>query len=345
VRRLGKARVFREEMLRRSSSEDLVRRVSGKMPAQARQLTPSLASLGLAYKVLSTRELPGGTLVWLDVTPSARDLAGAGAAKDLQIGETGVVPRLLVKNRGDREVLLPSDLVVDGGKQARVVEQSVIIPAASEVEIPVRCVEAGRWKARDAQTAQSFAVTQSVSASSREYLTQMKKRSLKKNTGYGLDQQEVWTHVTSELDREDVRSGTSSYRAVIARRVRSLEQARALDVKAPPGANGVAVIRTVGANWIEAFPSTDHVDAAVTAFVADLMTAPPPEEADAKGSSGPATARAALAMSLAWAAEAIAVATPPGTKGESYAVDAQGIAGFVLVREERLAHLAVSVTF
>ena len=125
----------------------------------------------------------------------------------------------------------------------------------------------------------------------------------------------------------------------------TLEQARALDVKAPPGANGVAVIRTVGANWIEAFPSTDHVDAAATAFVADLMVAPPPYEAESKGSSGPANARASLAMSLVWAADAISVATPPGTSGDSYAMDAQGIAGFLLVRDERLAHLAVSVTF
>lgn len=315
------------------------------MPAQARNLKPTLASLGLAWKVLSTRELPGGTLVWLHVTPSARDLAGASAAKDLLIGETGVVPRLRVRNPADREVLLPSDLVVDGGKQARVVERSVIIPAASEVEIPVRCVEAGRWHARDARTAQTFEVTSTVSGASREHLAQLKKRSLKTRNSYDLDQNEVWTHVTSELDREDVRSGTSSYTAVIAKRVIALDRARALDVKAPPGANGVAVIRTVGPNWVEAFPSTDHVDAAVTAFVADLMIAPAEEEAAGKGSSGPANARASLALSLAWAADVIAVATPPGTSGESYAVDAEGIAGCVLVRDERLAHLAMSVTF
>lgn len=313
------------------------------MPAQARNLRTTLASLGLEWKLLSSHELPGGTLVWLGVTPHARSLAPAGATRELVIGETGVVARLTVRNPCSADVLLPSDLVVDGGKQARVVERSVIIPASSIVEIPVRCVEAGRWHARDSRTAQSFEVSSSVSTDSREHLTQLKRSSMRKNRRYDLNQNDVWSHVASTLDREDLTSPTSSYTAVLVKRHRRMEQARALDVRAPAGANGVAVIRRFGASWVEAFPSQGHVDTAVASFVADLLEGPEASE-DAFGAVPPMS-RGASALAATWAAQVIAVEPPAGTGGTSFAIDGDGVAGFVLLHEARLAHLAVSVGF
>jgi hypothetical protein len=310
------------------------------MTAQARNLKTSCASLGLEWKVLSSHELPGGSLVWLHVSPNADDLAAAGAVRELVIAETGVVARLRVKNPCGRDVLLPSDVVVDGGKQARVVERSVIIPAFAEVDIPVRCVEAGRWHPRDAQTAQSFEVSSSVSSGTREHIAQLKQRSLRQRKRYDLDQGEMWNHVTSELDREELTSVTSSYTAVLVKRQHRMDQARAREVKAPQGANGVAVIRPGGACWVEAFPSQGHVDAAVASFVADLLdepAAPRPPQAVSPHE------RAASALGTMWGAHVIAVSTPEGTRGDSFAIDAEGVAGCVLLRGAELAHLAVRV--
>lgn len=322
------------------------------MTAQARNLYTNLASLGLEWKVLSCHELPGGTLVWLSVTPPAQGLAPSAAARELVIGETGVVACLKVRNPCRSDVLLPSDLVVDGGKQARVVARSVIIPASSIVEVPVRCVEEGRWHARDSRTAQSFEVSESVSSDSREHLARLRQSSLRRRKCFDLDQSEVWTHVASTLDREDLTSETSSYAAVLAKRQRRMEHARALAVRAPAGANGVAVIRRRGASWVEAFPSQDHVDAAVPSFVADLLEGPPaPVVVTGSGSSPSRVLSLAprdyvfAPIEMAWAAEVIAVDTPPGTGGTSFALDADTVAGFVLLRGARLVHLAVSVGF
>jgi hypothetical protein len=317
------------------------------MPAQARNVTTTLASLGLEWNVLSTHELPGGSLVWLRVSPNAHDLAGASAARELVIAETGVVARLRVRNPFDRDVLLPSDLVVDGGKQTRVVERSVIIPAASEVDVPVRCVESGRWEARDARTAQTFEVTASASTSTREHLARLKQTAYRTRQEYDLDQNEVWTHVASELRREDLTSATSSYGAVLAKRQDRLTQTRQLAIHAPADANGVAVVPRAGASWIEAFPSNGHVDAAVTALIADLLVGP---SADAPrqpslSSMSKSASRTSSALGALWLADLIPVAAPLGTAGDAFAVDAEGVAGFLLMRADRLAHVAVSVAF
>jgi len=56
-------------------------------------------------------------------------------------------------------------------------------------------------------------------------------------------------------------------------------------------------------------------------------------------------ARAEAALGKLWAAEVVAMSVPAGTSGQAFAVDAEGVAGSVLVRDERLAHLAVSVAF
>src|SRR5256885_1302690 len=120
------------------------------MPASARDLPDTLDHRGLRWEVLSHDELPGGAIAWLRVTPAADVLASAMLTSDLVIYETGNVPLLRVHNRARDPLLLPSDVVVDGGKQARVVERSLIVPAYGYADVPVRCVEAGRWQAQSA---------------------------------------------------------------------------------------------------------------------------------------------------------------------------------------------------
>ena len=307
------------------------------MTEPARSLN-TLGSLGLDAKTLSTHEFQGGCLVWLRVMPTAHDLGGTRLARDLVIEETGVVALLRVRNPAAHDILIPSDLMLDGGKQARVVERSVIVPAHGDIDLPVRCVEAGRWKARDASTAQTFTVSPSASTDSREHFTQLRQRSYHARASYDLDQSEVWTHVASELRRHDVDSETTSYTAILARRERQLEHARQLEVHAPREANGVAVVRHLGATWIEAFPSSDYVETMVPSFVADLLEGAPCDD-----SWNCATSRLDAAIRKLRAAELITVPTPRGTGGQSFAVDADGVAGSLLLHDGRLAHLATRV--
>lgn len=314
------------------------------MSNAAQSLKPTLGSLGFECSPLTAFELPLGTLVWLSFTPAARELAPSAAlAKELLIAETGNVPRLKVRNRAKVDVLLPSDLVVDGGKQARVVERSVIIPADLEVEVPVRCVEAGRWAGKPDASATRFSVTASASIDSREHLMNLKQAMFRKSKQYELEQGEVWKHVAGELTRTGVRSTTNSYTAYLANREERLVRARSMKLAPPSLANAVAVVRHGGHIWIEAFPSNEHAAESAIAHAADLLVeggaAVPP---GSKPFADP-RARTQRAIERLFRADLLDVAPPAGTKGDSYAVDADGVAGFLLLASSKLAHLTTSV--
>jgi hypothetical protein len=60
--------------------------------------------------------------------------------------EGGVVNALLVSNHGERPVYAMAGELLIGGKQDRIIGQSLVLPPrASEVAVAVFCVEHGRW--------------------------------------------------------------------------------------------------------------------------------------------------------------------------------------------------------
>ncbi|MBA3888316.1 MAG: hypothetical protein H0X67_21705 [Acidobacteria bacterium] len=76
------------------------------------------------------------------------DALAAGTVEITEISEHGSVPELRVINRGTDPVLIVDGEELLGAKQNRVVNLTILAPAASELTIPVSCVEAGRWRAR-----------------------------------------------------------------------------------------------------------------------------------------------------------------------------------------------------
>lgn len=60
--------------------------------------------------------------------------------------DAGSVPTLLARNRGKRPVLMLAGEIVVGGKQNRTLREDLLLPPHSDtVELPVYCVEQGRW--------------------------------------------------------------------------------------------------------------------------------------------------------------------------------------------------------
>ncbi len=74
-------------------------------------------------------------------------LADALAAGTLRIGEVGqgTVPTLLAHNTGETDVLLLDGEQLIGSRQNRTTNRSILLPARAKVEIPVSCMEHGRW--------------------------------------------------------------------------------------------------------------------------------------------------------------------------------------------------------
>jgi hypothetical protein len=71
----------------------------------------------------------------------------------------GSVPTLMAQNRGRQAVLMLAGEIVLGGKQNRILQRDVLLPGRSGwVELPVYCVERGRWTGRSGAFAESSQV-------------------------------------------------------------------------------------------------------------------------------------------------------------------------------------------
>ncbi len=73
------------------------------------------------------------------------DALEAGTLEVTELG-TGSVPDLVAHNGGDADVLIIDGEQLIGAKQDRMVSRTIVIPAQSEVTIPVSCMEQGRWR-------------------------------------------------------------------------------------------------------------------------------------------------------------------------------------------------------
>src|SRR4051812_24640532 len=59
--------------------------------------------------------------------------------------EDGSVPELLVKNKGDWDIIILEGEELRGAKQNRIVNTTIIVSAGADIVVPVSCVEQGRW--------------------------------------------------------------------------------------------------------------------------------------------------------------------------------------------------------
>jgi len=75
----------------------------------------------------------------------AADAFAAGTLLVTEVSEAGSVPTLRVQNAGPRPVLFIDGEHLIGAKQNRVLNVTVLVAANSTLDVPVSCVEQGRW--------------------------------------------------------------------------------------------------------------------------------------------------------------------------------------------------------
>jgi hypothetical protein len=72
------------------------------------------------------------------------DAIGQGSLKISEIG-SGTVPNLLARNVGATDVLILDGEQLIGARQNRITNRSILLAAGAKTEIPVSCMEQGRW--------------------------------------------------------------------------------------------------------------------------------------------------------------------------------------------------------
>ena len=120
--------------------------------------------------------------------------------------DTAEVPTLLANNPGDKPILIVEGQHFLGGKQNRAVNATILVPAETELEIPVSCLEQGRWgRAQRYRQAQSFA-PRNVRRRKEEAVN----RSMRMSGSRQGNQGAVWAEVDAALNEARTSSHTSA---------------------------------------------------------------------------------------------------------------------------------------
>jgi len=124
-----------------------------------------------------------------------------------EISEAGRVPELHVVNRSNRPVLMLDGEELVGAKQNRIVNLTILVPAKTNLPIPVTCVEAGRWRHRSRGFTSS---AHAHHAHARARKVAQVSQSLAQTGKAQSDQQWIWADIEAKAARLEVNSDTSA---------------------------------------------------------------------------------------------------------------------------------------
>lgn len=131
----------------------------------------------------------------------------------LEIKETSVIAELkfINKSKTDKILIVEGD-VVQGGKQNRVVNVTMIIDEDSTVTVPTSCVEARRWDSGMVFVQDTNKLSPTVYSNLAESVhDNMKETKRSEKMSYCSDQTEVWSTVSAFLTASSSSSSSSSY--------------------------------------------------------------------------------------------------------------------------------------
>jgi hypothetical protein len=261
--------------------------------------------------------------------------ADAIVAGTLFIEESGggEVPRLVVRNPGDLPVLLVEGEHLEGARQDRVLNVSVLVAARHDTHIPVSCVEHGRWGYRGSQR---FAPAPEFShVNLRAMKVAAVARDARTTGGRHSDQGGVWAEV--DRKRAEVGAGYSSTGAMgDAYRDRGRELDGLVAAFGAPQAGQRGVIVCVGGRPV----ATDVFDRPET--LAGLWPRLSRGYAvDALGAPERDVIPADLDRFLARVQDADATSREGVGLGSDVVLTADGFVATALVWEEAVVHLAM----
>lgn len=132
---------------------------------------------------------------------------GHRVARVTEIDEAGSVPELRFVNDADRAVLLLDGEELVGAKQNRVLNITILVAAKTALDIPVTCVERGRWGYRSREFASS---NRTLYAQARARKTRDVSMAMAVGGERRADQAAVWDAVSDKAARMGVHSQTEA---------------------------------------------------------------------------------------------------------------------------------------
>lgn len=243
--------------------------------------------------------------------------------------EEGVVSTLMVHNRGERPVLLLQGEQILGLKQNRMVTSTILVGAGARVEVPVACVEEGRWS--DAPGGVACADT--LYPKARWLTAEAVTRSVRQRGVREADQVALWQEVAAKL----MAVGSPSPTWAVSEAYRT--HGHQLDdylhaLPAEPEQCGVACAFEGSVACIDLFDNSDTLHALYPRLVRSYAL-------DALGAEDRSVRASELDSFLARARTAKATVHPAVGEGEEVWMMGPQLVGTALVARGRVVHLAL----
>ena len=128
-----------------------------------------------------------------------------------EISENGSVPELKLFNMSESYILLLDGEELEGAKQNRVLNTTLLVPPKSELKVPVSCTEQGRWNQVSAAFQHSGKF---LFRRARGNKMSSVHQSLKYGQGYRSNQSEVWKDISELQSNRNTHSPTSAMKDI-----------------------------------------------------------------------------------------------------------------------------------
>ena len=252
-------------------------------------------------------------------------------ARVIEVSEDGEVPNLLFENLGSRKVLLVDGDELVGAKQNRIVNLSILVGAHTKIEIPVSCVEAGRWSRKsDEFSSAKRAMYSRARASKAEAVTVRMRRSGERYS----DQSEVWSNIAMCSADLDVDSLTSSMSDIYESHEQRLGRYREA-FKAQDGQVGALFAIDGNAQGLEIFDSSATFSHYLERLVSSYALGSLADMGEGREAALPEAEQFMASVKQAQAEQFEALG-----EGEDLRLSGESLAGGALVAEDRVVHLA-----
>lgn len=260
------------------------------------------------------------------------DALDQGMASVSEVSEGGSVPELRFENKGDLSVLLVDGDELQGARQNRILNLSLLVPAHTRMPIPVSCVEQGRW----AYTSKRFrSGKRTLFAKARASKMAQVSASLSRTGARSSDQRAVWDHIAEKFERLEAVSGTAAMSDLYDQqqdRLAAFQQAFSA-VPCQLGAVFAVNGKIVGAELFDA-------EGTFQRFLQKLLGSYAMEAIEIDRADADVPSLDAAAAFLRRIQAAATETFRAMGEGQDIRLRGQGIAGGALAKDDRIVHLA-----
>lgn len=158
-------------------------------------------------------------------------------AKVTEVNDAGNVPYVKVLNYSEDYILIPQGEHLEGAKQNRMVNISILVKPKSETIIPVSCIESGRWHHIRPDFLPGDEI---ITYKLRKVNSEEVSKNVKERGEFSSNQHRIWHFIENDFMKDRMSHKTNSYSEYMKEKI-GRENFESFYLNLPENKNGVAI--------------------------------------------------------------------------------------------------------